>query len=823
MFELAAGGYGFVALAVIAATFTTSLSPVEGSCFGQSCDGWMCRCTDEYDAYTACPIQNQTEDGDLTCPPSTSHCMRIPYDDSRFPRWSGPGCQIGNIAAGKEASMSSLFDRYRKAYRCLDGSLRTKKCQTRYERFPWFRANLASQYVVQSVSVSYGENCSSLDRAGMPNRYLEIRVGDSLNIEDNPLCKNISTSKLSLLCSSSLPFFRITCRTPLVGKYVTLQYKSLRRTTMAFYEIEVTGFRYIDPADCSVPNTYGCMTSDQCDTSVADNRVDYLSGACSKGCSPNLIGNNCQSKFRLSPAPEELKTYNDRIVVGLMDLSAQKFVDSGRGPVYPEYQIIYRSISDNDSDWTIAGQTNETRFEIGQLRPFTSYAIATRLRKWNSTSKYLSNSLQVKTSCLEPTNAPSITNLYLTSRLSVTWQPIDISELRCSESTAVYYVYYKTTTMDRWRHIELERVESSPDAASPEQTSIIDDYALMGNGNELEIKIGVKNPDTEVVFGPVVNMKTDSPATYVNDTASRGGIILEWNNTRASELAESGARIEYYVLYHKVKHMQCKGRHWKNTLQRTPFAIRKPHLQLVDLYGNTRYVFRIEARVTEPNNSTVKIWNKFAVNTVTGESTPIGSPPPADVQLEALPDDVIKETTYVTVRFHDIAACADRNGELSAYWYRMEDVTYGYDLRMSTAYSSEVKIDNLPPNTRYELKYKWVNKAGESEMSEPKYFTTAETSLPYVNLSVKQLGSGQYEAFFRSRFGTISKRALECGATTGGTDVPDELTIRFWDIKEDKFVIDISDDASSTHYGCRAAVLGKKGWSEPSEWVYLMI
>ncbi|XP_074661690.1 receptor-type tyrosine-protein phosphatase T-like [Tubulanus polymorphus] len=484
-------------LLFILCLFITNTS---AKCFGKSCTGWECHCSNT--AVDQCPIRSRNTDGALTCPNPNSACestIKTPYPWTP-PGWTGPACQIGNVARGKTVAMSSIL-RIESDYRgskCTDGQMVSGMCHTKDNQDAWIRIDLGAQYVVHEVTPwdrrdVTGCTDNPWNSWKKRSRNLEIRVGDEYGNDTSISTSNQKCAYHGLppLCGTHKT---LACSPgPIVGRYVTVQHKNIGYAeSLALAEIEVIGFKYIAPGDCSKgSNSFGCMIECRCYNSESCN---YLSGICQSGCSQNYIGKWCES---------ELKSFSQLTKSALTDNSVKvrwraysgSVVDSGRGTVSVQYLVVYRKIS--EKTWTnqeTAGVL--THRTITGLTPNTGYKIAVRLQKIVNNQLISTASLTstVLTLCADPLNGPKGVRVVSTAvensntwpqttNLILTWTALTAAELQCDVTKAVYQVEYKQLNRQTW----------TTKVAQPTGLTLtgLEPYT------DYEVRVGVKNDVTQ--------------------------------------------------------------------------------------------------------------------------------------------------------------------------------------------------------------------------------------------------------------------------------------------------------------------------------------
>ncbi|XP_074661323.1 uncharacterized protein LOC141913986 [Tubulanus polymorphus] len=400
-------------------------------CYGKSCTGWECHCSNT--TVDKCPINGQNIDGALACTNPNTACestIKTPYPWTP-PGWTGPACQIGNVARGKKVTTSSTHPGS-PASECTDGQTVTsggaELCHTNADQDAWIRIDLGTQYVVHEVTLWDRTDAADCDAEWKKRaRNMEIRVGNEYGTS-----KNISTS--NPICAYQGPALcgkhnTSACSAgPIVGQYVTVQHKNISKVEyLALAEIEVIGFKYIAPGDCSKgSNSFGCMI--ECYPCYNNKSCNYLSGICESGCSQNYIGKWCESELKLVSNLAKSALTDNSVKVSWTAYSGS-VVDSGRGTVSVQYQVVYRKISENT--WTNQESAGVlTHHTITGLTPNTEYKIAVRLQKvvnsqLVSTASLTSPVLTVQTLCAVPGPPASLDFSFTrdTMKTTLTWTP----------------------------------------------------------------------------------------------------------------------------------------------------------------------------------------------------------------------------------------------------------------------------------------------------------------------------------------------------------------------------------------------------------------
>ena len=139
----------------------------------------------------------------------------------------------GNIALGKPAALSSLWENYTVASLAVDGSKSTNSidcAQSRHEENAWLRVDLQANAIVQSVSILGLE---------LGNRYMtaiDVRVGmiSKNGGLENPPCQLNST------LPNNTNNLHLTCPRDMIGRYITVNTNG--SGFIEICEIEVYGF-----------------------------------------------------------------------------------------------------------------------------------------------------------------------------------------------------------------------------------------------------------------------------------------------------------------------------------------------------------------------------------------------------------------------------------------------------------------------------------------------------------------------------------------------------------------------------------------------------
>ncbi|XP_070577193.1 uncharacterized protein [Ptychodera flava] len=169
------------------------------------------------------------------------------------------GCTVPeglrNEAVGSPATQSSKKGGA-KAGRAVDGNAdgdmaKGKSCsKTSEEDNPWWMVDLGRSTNVYVVTITNRQDCCSDELIGA-----EVRVGDSANFEDNPVCgarvsaADIGKPTIEIICA---------CGEPMVGRHVSVQLPGVSGS-LTLCEVNVGGIPIATeaPEECVVPDGLG--------------------------------------------------------------------------------------------------------------------------------------------------------------------------------------------------------------------------------------------------------------------------------------------------------------------------------------------------------------------------------------------------------------------------------------------------------------------------------------------------------------------------------------------------------------------------------------
>ncbi|XP_074648096.1 uncharacterized protein LOC141903734 isoform X2 [Tubulanus polymorphus] len=758
------------------------------NCFGGNCTQWGCHC-----AGNTCPIS--AADGSISCP---QNCA---------PDWFGPGCQTGNVAIGNvENSGEIQNDTGHSLQLCFDGNLYTGSCRQNS-----FVIDLGDQFVIQRVKLSDARR-QRVNRCRRHVFNLEIRIGNSENKSENEVCVNVKSREK---CSDQITFY---CKKLLAGRIVNIDRTRAQSNPIEFAEIDLVGFRYIDPTECSIPESIRCMTPSRCNYNV-ENQVDYLTGACKNGCSADYVGHNCDQRLVFEGKLRFSRRHTKNSVeVELRDISgyyrSSPFDSGRRRRIRLDFVFVIREVG--ATDWKLASakkiyhSSRNEKYNITELSPNTEYEVGVKMRKRevNLTSSFVNRSpIFVYTLCDEPKDGPEIVSMEIEgATLTLKIKPLTQDQLSCNDTKGAWYraSFQMIDGDDEWKHTSLHTTNDFVFTIS----------GVLDWDKRYIVKVGVQNPgNARSVYGPGLEFSTGTLLSPISWHEEEGNdrLNLSWSVLREHQ----DSNFEYRILYKFYDYKGCyvKQGEWNSS----PFPSVVPSYKLIGLKRNARYYVKIVANAT---GNGVK-WKYTSKQTMieTSESVPVGTAIKAIVVPETVPLKVFISTTLASVKFRDLP-CEDRRGKLVGYHYRLIDYSTGEVVRENLTRSANFVLTDLMPYTKYILSYTWANKAGESERSEETEFITDETELPSVGIDmINGPAEKSTMVHFRTR-GNITGLALECGETTEENIKPTEITKYLWDIEPTR-MFTVTDLKSSTWYGCWAAARNKKGWSRPTEFTYI--
>ncbi|XP_074652820.1 uncharacterized protein LOC141907144 [Tubulanus polymorphus] len=805
-------------LLALAAALNT-IQSAEGTCFGSSCTGWSCHCvsnTEDANAKIVCPSSSA---GRLKCPSSAPHCEKR-ADRYRNWEWKGPGCQIGNVAESKRATMSSNGGYYNSQKHCLDGKISgSQYCETREQINPWIIVDLGSKHVVQAVDLYYSTRSSSTScynsQRRLKWRLLQSRVGNGNDVH-NPLCTNFTD--VGYGCGNHV---LKRCDESLIGRYVSVQ--MMGRERLKLTEIAVIGFKYMDPTQCTYPGSFGCMAEAQCNLKVP-NRVDYLTGYCHNGCNANYIGKYCDKEFKTRSVPSVVPQLHSAVVTVSYPYVADT-IDSGKGRIRVGYRVLYRKVG--DEDWIVAGtdpppKPGDNQYVLTSLRnkvvtglaENTVYEFVLALRKIeaNLNSTLYGRTKQIHMLCYEPLVGPDIIKgvqrdaAEQTFSIFVNYYWLSDEQTRCNGPGTIYRIF--KLTKNKWQNIG--------------QGSLIKNVKPY---TKVRVKVGVQNKGNRgFVFGKIREFLTGS--AVVNLTAkniSSSSVNVTW--TTPEQLRH--LRFNFTGLYVLRRPLACPVSYQSEQgILFSPFPTKLHELRLIGLKSHAEYDVTISPIPLDGSMQR----GSATFNFTTMQSAPTAKPTAPSVSPHRVSTTHITNTTWCRVNFFHIP-CQSRNGNFTGFRYKLYEKNSDALVWEEVVMESErVYIKDLKPFTDYSLSYTWTNEAGESPQSDATDFKTDETKLLEVQMKINPVDRNEDNLDFTADFtfeesrGIVLKYAVECGETTGDGVEPIRPTNSDWDIdaSPENLPFKVYNLKPATWYGCLATALSKKGWGPTTAYVYIL-
>ncbi|XP_074653557.1 uncharacterized protein LOC141907719 [Tubulanus polymorphus] len=711
------------------------------------------------------------------------------------------------------------------ASQCVDGTT-SDYCETLKERNPWLIVDLGSRYVVHEVIVWYRTYTAytgycSIKKRKLRWRVVQSRVGDSNNLT-NPLCANYTDVKYE--CGNHVSK---RCNEALVGRYVSVQVIDFQRLKLT--EVQVIGFKYIDPTQCTYPGSFGCMAEAQCNLNVP-NRVDYLTGYCHNGCNANYIGQYCDKEFKLTYTMKLVSQIHSVNVTISNPRVPNGNMDSGKGSIRVGYHILYRKVGDKDwivgateppakpgasiyviaskRDIVISGLTANTQYEFTA----TAWKIDADL---SSTLTEDTRKSYVYTLCHEPLVGPDVASLKQQRvadspmyNVYVRHEPLARDQRRCDAPGTIYRIFIQSTTNDTWMNIGQS-------------------YNIPGLRplTKYRLKIGIKHKgNANFVFGKIHEFLTGSAVTHLTAKNTSFGLNVTWKTPFQLRHLQFNFTGEYRL----ISQLACPKQKPSQKTKGCPFPTDINELELVELRSYANYEVTITP--VSLNDESNMERESVAFNVTTKQSAPVGTPRPAEVRPQDVSLSTIKETTWASVRFYELS-CESRKGNFTGFHYKLYEKNSGELVQENVTMDYEyVYIDGLKPFTTYLLSYTWTNEAGESQRSNSTEFKTDETTLLEVQMKINPVDRNEDNLDFTVDFtfdqirGEVLNYALQCGETTGEGVKPKRPSRSYWNINvsSEHLPFNVYNLKPATWYGCRGSALSKKGWGPSTAYVYVL-
>ncbi|XP_074662007.1 uncharacterized protein LOC141914655 [Tubulanus polymorphus] len=689
------------------------------------------------------------------------------------------------------------------------------RCATNLQVKPWIGINLGSKHVVRSVNIWFTREDPKYCCWRNRRWNIEVRVGNSSTLGENPICKNLTRNPLR-------GNWRSDCDTPMVGRYITLQVTNPQLTILDVLDIEAIGYKYIDIDMCKNPESFNCIERSRCNRNVPNNAVVYMTGFCPGGCNADRVGKFCEKPFKVDYWLSSYVKSRHQVSVLWHEASITKIPDSGRKRMSVAYVLFYRKLGTVDwitapSSFRIEGR--KILQNITGLETNTGYEVAVKLKKLeaNLTSSLLSRISTVYTGCDEPAVGPRISHLIqgvgATSskmyRLTPYYVGLDKDELNChNKYMASYSFFYK--------------LADSPDS----------EWTMFSTSNppdmepytRYRIRMGVKNEGNKrYVFGDSIEVIAGDGVSEISAmNTSSGRVNVTWKIPGPLK----HLKFEFHGEYKFRQRIGCPAIHSGKGWQISPFPTNNTDMEFPELSPYSTYDVRILA--VQLGEGAIR--RQYVTTRITtSQSDPVGSPKPPKVTPNKVPVTFFQKTTSAGVNFYNIP-CNNRNGIFSGFHYKLYEKSTGEVVRENITMRTFISLNGLKPYTTYVVSYAWTNEAGKSEQSNNTEFTTDEAARLKIHITLKQVSlktrSGSHlsvEYHQQEGGGQVLKYAAQCGETTAENVQPLRSSKSSWNIKssnKDKLIYDLKP---STWYGCQGAAMSKKGWSRPSPYVYVYI
>ncbi|XP_074641031.1 uncharacterized protein LOC141898814 isoform X3 [Tubulanus polymorphus] len=490
-------------------------------------------------------------------------------------KWSGPRCQIKNVASNGEVNSSKILKWYMRG-NLIDGIVdRNSLFHTEHVLRAWAVIDLQKPYVVSRVIVHDRPDAHVTDEnAPLPegdewknrSRELDIRVGNTSAIPgSSSRCFYI---KKPLFGKST----NGTCMNgPIVGRYVSVQHNLTQPEFMCLAEVEVFGYPFTP--NCSVKNTYGCLAKCNC---LGNSTCDYLTGSCQKGCANSHIGKNCFSDFRVPGLPRLVNKTETSLSIEWNNYNGPRD-DSGRGEIRNlKYRVKIRSsdgmkpsVELNAIGYTFKGLNHSTKYNIS-----------------------MSIVADIGDSTKEGPDGPEVPFVTVCQRKSVPFQPkvkeknasTILLEWKDNGCQYEYLVSYRKESENTWTNVSISHNDSKMILPKPVPYTY---YTIKVTS---EGKKGRGRPSNKAVFTTEVGFPSEV-VNFTKSVESNHPIRLEW-----SPPTRPNGRIEGY-------HLTCT---WRETfsdssnkkLQKVTKSTLERKMILPELEPSTYYECTIKANTS---------------------------------------------------------------------------------------------------------------------------------------------------------------------------------------------------------------------------------
>ncbi|XP_074641030.1 receptor-type tyrosine-protein phosphatase delta-like isoform X2 [Tubulanus polymorphus] len=699
-------------------------------------------------------------------------------------KWSGPRCQIKNVASNGEVNSSKILKWYMRG-NLIDGIVdRNSLFHTEHVLRAWAVIDLQKPYVVSRVIVHDRPDAHVTDEnAPLPegdewknrSRELDIRVGNTSAIPgSSSRCFYI---KKPLFGKST----NGTCMNgPIVGRYVSVQHNLTQPEFMCLAEVEVFGYPFTP--NCSVKNTYGCLAKCNC---LGNSTCDYLTGSCQKGCANSHIGKNCFSDFRVPGLPRLVNKTETSLSIEWNNYNGPRD-DSGRGEIRNlKYRVKIRSsdgmkpsVELNAIGYTFKGLNHSTKYNIS-----------------------MSIVADIGDSTKEGPDGPEVPFVTVCQRKSVPFQPkvkeknasTILLEWKDNGCQYEYLVRYRRKSENPWRNISTRASEVILQNLVPYTDYMI--KVLTWNGSEWALMDKeLEYRTAEGVPAKVQNLTV----TFSNATS----LELSWKPPTTANGILSG----YIISKKLIRYQACSGNSAENS---TTSHLNRTNSRLGNLQPFAEYNITVQAKTKVGPGENVHLSHS------TNETTPHPTTRPPVVNINA------GEMVFSNI------SCKKMNGHWENFVLKYKNLWNNTEIGPIPMNRSRYAISmlGLEPNMLYEIRYAWKNGFGSSEFSDPLIYLTEETvpDAPILS-SETSVDSSSIKVNWTQPVpprGNVTAYTISCTAT----DVKETIetlnvsSLEFTPAKKPGgkwFKYRMRNLTSHVNYTCQVIAKGKKGQSRPS-------
>ncbi|XP_074644058.1 receptor-type tyrosine-protein phosphatase T-like [Tubulanus polymorphus] len=693
-------------------------------------------------------------------------------------KWSGPRCQIKNVAFKKVVNSSPMYTGSTRG-KLVEGKVNEKLniFHTTDVLKAWAVIDLLKPHVVSRVIV-HDRPDAVLPVADWKkrSRELDIRVGNTSAIPgSSSRCFYIKKP----LFGKSTNGTNGTCMNgPIVGRYVSVQHNLTQPEYMNLAEVEVFGYPFTP--NCSVKNTYGCLAKCNC---LGNSTCDYLTGSCQKGCANSHIGKNCFSDFRVPGHPRLVNKTETSLSIEWNKYNGSRD-DSGRGEIRNlKYRVkirssdgMKRSVEPNATDYTFKGLKHSTKYNI-------SMSIVADI---GDSTKEGPDGPEVSfvTVCQPVPVQPNVKEDNATTIL-LAWKDTD-----CQYE---YLVRYKKKSENTWRNTSNNASEVILRNLVPYTDYIIG--VSTWNGSEwVRMDEELESRTPEGVPAKVQNLTV----TFSNATS----LELSWKPPTTA----NGILLGYIISKKLIRYHACSGNSAENS---TTSHLNRTNSRLGNLQPFAEYNIAVQAKTKVGPGENVHLSHS------TNETTPHPTTRPPVVNI-----------TAGEMVFSDIS-CKKMNGHWENFVLKYKNLWNNTEIGPIPMKGPKYVISELglEPNMLYEIRYAWKNAFGSSEFSDPLIYQTEETvpDAPILS-SETSVDSSSIKVNWTQPVpprGNVTAYTISCTAT-GVKETIETLNVSSLEFTPAKkpggkwFKYRMRNLTSHVNYTCQVTAKGKKGQSRPS-------